>query len=159
MLSGRTHAVSIPDGLHRPFSQNVNTWVKSFRGVSIPDGLHRPFSHSSGYALYFCHGWFQSLTGSTGHLACHPSSIAWEATLCNSFRESPFLGVFCRVQCGHPLSYYLVNQPVECSESLCVETLSLRLSESSSIHTRNSTASAGGGPPTVSTLLTQFAHR
>jgi hypothetical protein len=54
---------------------------------------------------------------------------------------------------------FRANPPLESSESLRSETASLRLSESSSIYTRNNTSSAGGGPPTVSTLLTQFAHR
>src|SRR5258708_38965225 len=42
--------------------------------------------------------------------------------------------------------------PLECSESLCSDMQSLRLSELCSAYTTNSTASAGGGPPTVSTL-------
>src|SRR5260221_12964587 len=50
---------------------------------------------------------------------------------------------------------FLVNPLLESSESLRVETPSLRLSESCSIDTRNRTSSTGGGPPTVSTLLTQ----
>src|SRR5260221_3710264 len=50
---------------------------------------------------------------------------------------------------------FLVNPLLESSESLRVETPSLRLSESCSIDTRNRTSSTGGGPPTVSTMLTQ----
>lgn len=56
------------------------------------------------------------------------------------------------------LASFLVNPLLASSESLRSETPSLRLSESCSIYTRNNTSSAGGGPPTVSTLLTQFAH-
>src|SRR5258708_19739576 len=42
-------------------------------------------------------GWratFQSRTGSTGHLACYPRSIAQEATLCKGLRGRPFGGAF-----------------------------------------------------------------
>ena len=39
-------SVSIPNGLHRPFSLNLS-WSSEDIGahVSIPNGLHRPFSH------------------------------------------------------------------------------------------------------------------
>ena len=51
-----------------------------------------------------------------------------------------------------------VDPLLESSERRRVETPSLRLSENYSIYTINSTVSAGGGSPTVSTLLTQFAQ-
>jgi hypothetical protein len=54
------------------------------------------------------------------------------------------------------LASFLVNPLLASSESLRSETSSLRLSENSSIYTRNSTASAGGDPPTVSTLTSRF---
>src|SRR5437763_16754574 len=56
------------------------------------------------------------------------------------------------------LARFLVKPLLAFPENLCSAMPSLRLSESSSTYTRNSTSSAGGGPPTVSTLLTQFAH-
>src|SRR5713226_676508 len=101
---------------------------------------------------------FQPLKREAASLACCARSIAWEADKSNAFRESHFWGVFGRKQCGHPLPSFFVMPPVECSDNLCSDSQSLRLSESSSVYTRNSTVSAGGGPPTVSTLLTQFAH-
>ncbi len=87
-------AVSIPDGLPRPFSRrfqwlNPNTpyefqsrtgspghlaqaeiLLKEYiRTVSIPNGLHRPFSHDALQTVFQQELMFQSRTGSTGHLA------------------------------------------------------------------------------------------
>ena len=65
-----------------------------FVHVSIPNGLPRPFSPSQSRRFPWLSGAFQSRTGSPGHLARHPSSIAQEALVCKRFRESLYSRVF-----------------------------------------------------------------
>ncbi len=62
--------VSIPNGLHRPFSPNKRRFERHLRDrVSIPNGLHRPFSQGILLLSTLDLREFQSRTGSTGHLA------------------------------------------------------------------------------------------
>src|SRR5207249_1905794 len=42
-----TENVSIPNGLHRPFSLPDGSWESINLVVSIPNGLHRPFSQAT----------------------------------------------------------------------------------------------------------------
>lgn len=94
-----------------------------------------PFSPRRLRHVRYSNGRFQSLKRENCPLADYPSSIAWEAILCNSFREPLFLAGFHRVQCGHELSSLHVKPPVERPEILCTDTPSLRISESCAVPT------------------------
>ena len=61
-------AVSIPNGLHRPFRRlTIARWQKGSVTVSIPNGLHRPFRRGHCDKPIGHINTFQSRTGFTGH--------------------------------------------------------------------------------------------
>ncbi len=81
--------VSISQSSKKVFSRNYAALPYSLPFiVSISQSSKKVFSQGQHPDGYWEEDWFQSLNRAKRYLACHPHSVAWEAVLCNGFREA-----------------------------------------------------------------------
>src|SRR5207245_231007 len=132
--------VSIPNGLPRPFS---------LLEATVPKVIQLMFQSRTGFPGHLAHVCiesvnhvvqFQSRTGFPGHLAVHKAHGLYEPALVS-------------------ISHGLIKPLVERCAGLRSEKRSLRPALNSCAYTIKTEVSLGGGPPTVSTRLTQLAHK